>query len=113
MRKQKSKRIKRILATLLTVCFLLSIITMPASATSLKNTRNYKLGYQFGYYDGYKVGYNAGYDDCVKYGQKGVLTKIPSPVIKKKWTKIYIKGYKDGLKKGYIVGYNKGRLKCL
>lgn len=113
MGKQIFCRFKKTLSVSLLVFFLISLTAASASATQVKGTRSYQLGYQSGAQDGYKVGYDAGSEDCLKSGQKGVLTKIPDPLIKDNWIENYKIGYKEGFKQGYINGYNDGRFKCL
>jgi flagellar biosynthesis/type III secretory pathway protein FliH len=104
-------RTRKILGVLLLVSLVVFVTVSSASAKQVNG--NYQTGYQAGSKAGYKVGYNAGHEDCLKHGQNGVLTKIPSPAIKDKWSKSYTKGYKEAFKKAYISGYNKARFKCL
>lgn len=113
MGKQTFTKITKILSFLLLVSFIMSVTAASASAISVKGPRDYQIGYRAGSQYGYKVGHHDGYEDCLKYGQKGVLTHIPAPAIKNDWTKNYKRGYKGGYKKGYIAGYNDGRYKCL
>jgi hypothetical protein len=113
MGKQTFMKITKVLSVLLLVSFIMSVTAASASAISVKGPRDYKIGYRAGSQYGYTVGHHAGYEDCLKYGQTGVLTHIPAPAIKNNWTKNYKRGYKEGYKKGYITGYNKWRYKCL
>lgn len=113
MGKQTFTKITKILSFLLLVSFIMSVTAASASAISVKGPRDYQIGYRAGSQYGYKVGHHGGYEDCLKYGQKGVLTHIPAPAIKNDWTKNYKRGYKGGYKRGYIAGYNDERYKCL
>ena len=111
--KQTFTKITKILSFLLLVSFIMSVTAASTSAISVKGPRDYQIGYRAGSQYGYKVGHHDGYEDCLKYGQKGVLTHIPAPAIKNDWTKNYKRGYKGGYKRGYIAGYNDERYKCL
>ena len=113
MGKQTFTKITKILSFLLLVSFIMSVTAASASAISVKGPRDYQIGYRASSQYDYKVGHHDGYEDCLKYGQKGVLTHIPAPAIKNDWTKNYKRGYKGGYKRGYIAGYNDERYKCL
>ena len=118
MGKQTFTKITKILSFLLLVSFIMSVTAASTSAISVKGPRDYQIGYRAGSQNGYTVGHHDGYEDCLKYGQKGVLTHIPAPAIKNdwtknNWTKNYKRGYKGGYEKGYIAGYNDERYKCL
>ena len=77
MGKQTFMKITKILSVLLLVSFIMSVTAASASAISVKGPRDYKIGYRAGSQYGYTVGHHAGYEDCLKYGQTGVLTHIP------------------------------------
>src|SRR5665811_1927650 len=99
MEKQTFTKITKILSFLLLVSFIMSVTAASASAISVKGPRDYQIGYRTGSQYGYKVGHHDGYEDCLKYGQTGVLTHIPAPAIKNDWTKNnWTKNYKRGYK---------------
>jgi hypothetical protein len=114
MGKQTPNRIKKILSVLLLVSFVIFVTAASASARNVNiSPPGSKGGYDAGYQNGYKSGYDIGHQDCLKYGKKGTLTKIPAAFIKDNWTEKYKKDYKDGFKIGYISGYHSERYKCL
>jgi hypothetical protein len=104
---------KKALSFLLLVFFIVSVTATSASAANIQGSRDYKIGYQAGVQYGYKAGSDASHADCLKYGQKSVLSKIPHPVIKDNWTTNYKEGYIKGFKNGYVAGYNSVRFTCL
>jgi hypothetical protein len=122
-------RIKKTLAILLAVCFLLSVTTTSVSATENsrygKNKVAYeggynkgysgknKVAYEDGYSKGYSVGKEQGKKDCKQYGSTEILKKIPRPFTKYSWTAVYKKSYRNGYKSGYIDGYSGIRYECL
>lgn len=113
MVKKTFNGIKKILCVLFLASFIMSVTITAVSATPVKNTSDYKLGYHAGTKDGYKAGCDAGKQDCIKYRQNGTTTKIPNPVNKASWSKSYTVGYNLGFKESYIAGYHKERFKCL
>lgn len=62
--------------------------------------------YRQGYKDGYSKGLNDGREDCIKYGSKDFLRKIPNPSNEDK-------RYREGFSLGYTTGYHKTRYACL
>ncbi|RXA19958.1 hypothetical protein EQO05_07390 [Methanosarcina sp. MSH10X1] len=107
MMNKKSARLKKTLAVLLGLCFVLSVTVESASAAD-----NGK-GYDDGYGKGYDGGKKQGHKDCIKYGMREVLSKIPFPSINHSWTKTYKDSYNRGYQRGYLDGYNKNRYLCL
>jgi flagellar biosynthesis/type III secretory pathway protein FliH len=110
MRKQIFTRMRKTLAILELVCL---IMFLTAASASASNDSDYKKGYDLGFKVGYKVGFNAGNEDCHKYGQQGILKKIPKIKVKDYWPKSFTEGCKKGFKAGFVAGYNKARFKCL
>jgi len=106
-------KIKKALAILLMLCFILSVTAAVASAGDNSKYGKNKEAYKKGYNKGYKDGKKQGKKDCKQYGSKEVLQKIPNAVIKLSWTKGYRESYSKGYKDGYIEGYNQKRYECL
>jgi hypothetical protein len=94
------------------VLFVAMMLIAPAGAVST-SAPCYKSGYSAGYNLGYSKGVTKGHSDCVSYGIKSVLVKIPTPSVSARWGSCYITGYKAGFKAGFINGYNKNRFACL
>ncbi|MHB8103675.1 MAG: hypothetical protein ACYDEF_16295 [Methanosarcina sp.] len=113
MEKQTFARIIKVLSFLLLIFFIMFLTAASAGAKNVYVPCDYQVGSQAGAQYGYKVGYDAGYKDCLKYGLKGVLTKIPVPDIKDEWTNNYKRGYIESFKKEYIEGYHDVRFACL
>jgi hypothetical protein len=113
MEKQSLDWIKKTICLMLLISFIMSVTITAVSATSVKETPDYKLGYHAGTKDGHEAGSDAAKQDCIKYRQNGKNTKIPNPVDKVSWSKNYIVGYNLGFKDSYIAGYHKERFKCL
>ncbi|HEY3362307.1 MAG TPA: hypothetical protein VGK06_10955 [Methanosarcina sp.] len=107
---EKSNVFKKTFAILLILCFILSVITVSASAAD--NIKN-KDGYNDGYRKGYEDGKRQGQIDCNQYGSKEALSKIPAPPNNSQWAKYYKENYNRGHQKGYIDGYNGNRYNCL
>lgn len=141
MRNKKFDRIKKTLAILLVLCFVLSVTAASVSADDSSkygknkedfrddsnnygknkedlrdDSHNYgknKEGFREGYQDGYKDGKTQGQKDCEKYGIKEIIQKIPTPFNKYSWTKYSKENYNEGYKRGYLEGYSKSRYTCL
>lgn len=113
MKNNTFDRIKKTLAILLAVCFLLSVTTASVSATENSRYGKNKVAYGDGYSKGYSVGKEQGKKDCKQYGSTEILKRIPRPFTKYSWTAAYKKSYKNGYKSGYIDGYSGIRYECL
>lgn len=87
------KQVKKTIAILLGVCFLLSVTVASVSALT---------EYQKGYIDGTKAGFAQGVKDC-KADQPKTMMKTLTAV-----TDEYSRGYGDG----YNVGWNNGYKSC-
>jgi hypothetical protein len=109
MKTQKFTRTKT-LAFLMFVSLTMFLTATSASASPLSD---YQHGYRVGFQFGEKLGYKTGNEVCLKYGQQGVLNKIPRVKVNVKWTESYTKGIEKGFKAGFIDGYNKARFECL
>lgn len=62
--------------------------------------------YEQGYKDGYNKGYIDGKEDCIQYGSKDFIRKIPDSSNKDK-------RYREDFYRGYTTGYHEKRYKCL
>lgn len=113
MRNKKIDRIKKILATLLILCFALSMTTASASTADNINYGKSEEGYKDGYNKGCEDGKIQGQKDCEQYGSRDILSKIRFPYIEYSWSKDYRDNYNIGYAKGYIDGYNQIRYSCL
>jgi PKD repeat protein len=87
------KQVKKTIAILLGVCFLLSVTVASVSALT---------EYQKGYIDGNKVGFKDGLAQCKLDQPKAMMKKLAAP------TDEYTRGYGDG----YTVGWNNGYKSC-
>jgi hypothetical protein len=110
MTNKKFCRLKKTIAFLLMVLFILSVTAASASATCTNGGMN---GNGDGYNKGFEDGKMQAKIDCEKYGSKDVLSKIPSPPDQQGCTEYYKDNYKNGYEKGYVVGYNQIRYDCL
>jgi hypothetical protein len=128
-------RITKTMAILLALCFVLSVTAVSVNAAALeqrnkfddhsgkykhgdKHGHDYKDGnnygqdyrdidkYEHGYKDGYTKGLNDGIKDCIKYGSKDFIRKIPDPPNKDN-------RYRAGFIQGYTIGYHEKRYACL
>ena len=128
-------RITKTMAILLLLCFVLSVTAISVNAATFeqrnkfydhagkykhgdKYGQDYKDGnnyrqdyrdgdkYKQGYKDGYNKGLNDGREDCIKYGSKDFIRKIPNPHNKDK-------RYREGFIQGYTIGYHEKRYTCL
>ena len=79
MGNKKFDKIKKTLAILLILCFVLSVTAASASAADNSNMARTKTATKYGYNKGYKDGKIQGQKDCEKYGIKEILQKIPTP----------------------------------
>jgi hypothetical protein len=50
-------------------------VLLTAASASASNVSDYQDGYKIGFQIGYKVGHKAGNQDCLEYGQEGVLKR--------------------------------------
>ena len=106
-------KIKKTLAILLILCFVLSVTAAVANAGESSKYGKNKDAYKKGYNKGYKDGKRQSKKDCRQYGSKEILHKIPDAIVKSSWTKEYKESYTRGYEKGYIEGYNRNRYACL
>jgi hypothetical protein len=93
------------------VLFIFSVTAASASA-SCNDDMNGN-AYNDGYNRGYEDGKTQAKIDCEKFGNKDVLSKIPSPPDQYGCTEYYKDNYKNGYEKGYVVAYNQIRYDCL
>ena len=80
--------IKKPLAILLILCFLLSVTAASVSAAHNNQQDNGKDAYKKGFNKGYKDGKKQAKKDCEQHGRKEVLRKISKPFFIHGWTKI-------------------------
>jgi flagellar biosynthesis/type III secretory pathway protein FliH len=113
MGNNKFDRIKKTIAILLLLCFVLSVTVASVSAADNSESGKNKDGYKAGYNKGYKDGKKQGQKDCDQYGIREILQKIPTPFNKYSWTKYFTERYNKGYKGGFIDGYSQSRYKCL
>ncbi len=128
-------RITKTMAILLALCFVLSVTAVSVNAATFEQSNKfydhagkYKHGDKYGqdykdsnnygqdsrngdsyiqgYKDGYNKGLNDGREDCIKYGSKVFIRKIPDPHNKDK-------RYREGFIQGYTIGYHEKRYTCL
>jgi hypothetical protein len=108
-------RITKTMAILLLLCFVLSVTAISVNAATFEQRNKfydhadkYKHGDKYGqdYKDGYNKGLNDGREDCIKYGSKDFIRKIPNPHNKDK-------RYREGFIQGYTIGYHEKRYTCL
>jgi len=107
------KKIKKTLAILLILCFVLSVTVAEASAAGNSKYGKGKDGYRIGYNQGYKDGKIQGQKDCKKYGIRDILQKMSPPPIKESWTKYFKVRYNKGYTRGFVEGYSQSRYNCL
>lgn len=109
-------RIKKLLAILLVVLFLISVTAASVDAKpNVYHSKDisYKKGYSDGEKKGERDGKKDGAKDCTRHGRANVLKKMPGPFNKKNWTGEYKTRYNDGYRAGYLKGYNHERYSCL
>ncbi len=88
------------MAILLVLCFLLSVTVASVNAAAFEDK------YGQGYKDGYSKGSNDGKKDCIQYGSKDILKKMPSSSNNNE-------SYSKGFIRGYTNGYTEQRYLCL
>ena len=121
--------IKKTVAILLVVCFIVSVTVAAVSANQQEYNRGYKEGCRDGYKDGfregktdskkpysafikkearksdYDKGYERGYSDCFPKGYKAGLRAGSAGGNQKE----YDRGYKEGCRDGYKDGFREGK----
>lgn len=113
MRNKKFDRLKKTFALLLVSCFTFSMAAASVSVAGSSDLGMTGNGYSDGYNKGYEDGKMQAIKDCLQYGSRDVLSKIPSPPDQYGWTEYYRDNYKNGYESGYIFGYNQVRYGCL
>jgi len=115
--KQVFDRMKRTIAILLVVCFLVSLTATAVSASTQDYKDGCKAGYKAGYDAGEKKGYADGYADGSETAReltayKALISKeketFSSEDYRKGYRACYPKGYENGYKKGYGDGFKDG-----
>ena len=112
MGNKKFDKIKKTLAILLVLCFVLSVTAAAASAAKNSENGKDKDGYKDGYDKGYNDGKIQGQKDCRQHGVRDIPQKIPNPHTEDRWTKDFKGRYKEAYKLGFINGYSQSRYKC-